>query len=80
MIYLHKYIFGSNMEDVMGMGAIFSIKEDLSVSDLKEILNNKLEFSNINLNEVFIDMISPIKITLNEFIEHVNSTSRVDFY
>lgn len=80
MVYSHNYFFGNDYKVIMGMGTIFSTKEDLSVSDLKEILKNKLEFSNINLNEVFIDISPPIKITLNEFIEYVNFSSRVEFY
>lgn len=85
MIYVHGYVFGSNLdgsnlEDTMGTGTVYSIKENLSVSELKDILKNKLEFSNINLNEILIEKIPPIKISLSEFIEDVNFSSRVNFY
>lgn len=80
MVYAHGYVFGSNLEDTMGTGTIYSTKENLSVSELKDILENKLEFSNINLNEILIERIPPIKISLSEFIEDVNFSSRVNFY
>ena len=79
MVYMYNYIFGSELGSILGGSTVYSTKEVMSEEELKDIVKNKLDFRDIKLDGVSIDILPPVEVSLEEFIRHVNSSNRVNF-